>query len=79
MREIKKILEALEKGDEKLLLSDVSCSFTIGELKDLIINSMTKMYEILEDNDYSGNHKLEDWQINDVKRHYFKDWLKNYN
>lgn len=73
MEEIKKILESLEKGDEKLLLS-----VTVGDLKEIIINAMTKQYEILENNEYSENYELEDWKVNDVKRHYFKDWLKNY-
>jgi hypothetical protein len=79
MKEIKKLIEALEKGDEKLLLSDVSCSFTIGDLKEIIINAMTKQYEILENDEDDKNYQLDDWQINDVKRHYFKEWLENYN
>ncbi len=40
MKEIKKLIEALE-NDEKLLLSDVGCSFTIGDLKEIIINAIT--------------------------------------
>lgn len=79
MEEIKKILEALEKGDEKLLLSNVSCSFTVGDFKEIIINAMTKQYEILENNEDSKSYQLDDWKINDVKRHYFKEWLENYN
>lgn len=78
MEEIKKILEALEKGDEKLLLSNVSCSFTVGDFKEIIINAMTKQYEILENNEDSKSYQLDDWKINDVKRHYFKEWLENY-
>lgn len=78
MKEIKKLIEALEKG-EKLLLSDVGCSFTIGDLKEIIINAMTKQYEILENDEDDKNYRLDDWKINDVKRHYFKEWLKNYN
>ena len=79
MKEIKKLIEALEKGDEKLLLSDVSCSFTVGDLKEIIINAMAKQYEILENDENDKNYQLDDWKINDVKRHYFKEWLENYN
>lgn len=76
MEEIKKILEALEKGDEKLLLSDVSCSFTIGDLKEMIISAMLKQRMLLQEDE---TKPLKDWQINDTRKWYFKDWLENYN
>ena len=76
MEEIKKILEALEKGDEKLLLSDVSCSFTFGDLKEMIISAMLKQRMLLQEDE---TRPLEDWQINDTREWYFKDWLENYN
>lgn len=78
MEKIKKILEALEKGDEKSLLFDISGSFTVGELKEIIINAMTKQYELLENDEDDKDYRLDDWQVNDVRRHYFKKWLKNY-
>ena len=68
---IKKVLESLQKDDEKLLLSDVSCDFTIGDLKELITDAMIKQYQILEE------YKLADWKVNDVKIWYFKEWLKD--
>jgi len=76
MEEIKKILEALEKGDEKLLLSDVSCSFTIGDLKEMIISAMLKQRMILQEDE---TKPLEDWQINDTRKWFFKEWIENYN
>lgn len=76
MEEIKKILNALEKGDDYLLLSDVSCNFTIGDLKELIISAMIKQRMLLQED---KAEPLEDWQIKDTRKWYFKDWLENYN
>jgi hypothetical protein len=75
MKEIKKVLEALEKGDEKLLLSDISRNFTVGDLKDMIISAMIKQRMVLQENE---TEPLEDWQINDTRKWYFNEWLKNY-
>ena len=75
MEGIKKVLDALEKGDEKLLLSDISCSFTVGDLKDMIISAMIKQRMVLQENE---TKQLEDWQINDTRKWYFKEWLENY-
>jgi hypothetical protein len=44
-------------------------------LKEIIISAMAKQYEILENDE---NYQLCDWKANDVKRHYFEEWLKNH-
>ena len=71
--------EALKKSKDSLvkdttLLSDVSPDITIGDLKELFINAMCKQFSEVED-----IRDLEDWQVNDVKREYYKTWLNQYN
>ena len=73
MEEIKKILEALENGDEKLLLSDVSCSFTIGDLKQMMLSAIVKGRMVS-----NGGEKMEDWQQYDNKQWHLPDLIKNY-
>ena len=74
-----KVIEALKKSKDSLikdttLLSDVSPDLTIGDLKELFINSMCKQLSEIEE-----VRELEEWQVNDVKREYYKTWLKQYN
>ena len=75
MSDIKKIIGALSDNDEKLLLSDVSNSFTVGDLKEMIWSAMLRERQKM--NEYE-NAPLEDWQINDTKTWHFNEWLKNY-
>jgi len=76
MEEVRKVLNALENADEKTLLSDVSCRFSIGDLKEIIINAMLKQRMILEDDE---TKPLATWQIKDTRKWHFKEWLENYN
>ena len=73
MEEIKKILEALENGDEKLLLSDVSCSFTIGDLKQMLLSAIVKGRMVA-----NGGDKMKDWQIYDNEKWHLPDLVKNF-
>jgi hypothetical protein len=73
MEEIKKILEALEKGDEKLLLSDVSCSFTLGDLKQMLLSAIVKGRMVS-----NGGEKMEDWQKYDNEKWHLTDLINNY-
>lgn len=79
MIEKQELIEALQRGSDNLLLSDVNSHFTIGDLKEIITNAMIKQFQILENIDDDDNYRLEDWQVNDVKLHYFKEWLQKYN
>ena len=72
----RKVLEVLGKGDEKLLLSDVSRSLTVGDLKEMIISAMIKQRMVLNEDE---SEPLKDWQINDTRKWYFTEWLENYN
>ena len=73
MEEIIKVLEALEKSDEKLLLSDVSCSLTIGDLKQMLLSAIVKGRMVS-----NGGEKMEDWQQYDNEQWHLPDLVKNY-
>jgi hypothetical protein len=73
MEEINKVLEALENGDEKLLLSDVSCSLTIGDLKQMLLSAIVKGRMVS-----NGGEKMKDWQQYDNKQWHLLDLVKNY-
>lgn len=75
---MEEIIEALLTDDDTIRISAICCSFTVGDLKQMIINAMTKQYEILENYDGHRKYQLKDWQVNDVKKTHFKEWLKEY-
>jgi len=51
------------KGEEQILM-------TSSDLKEIIISSMIKQFEILNE------APLKEWQINDVRQWHFEEWLK---
>ena len=77
MSDIKKAIEALLDNNDKLLLSDVSNSFTVGDLKEIIWSAMLRERQKMNGYEYE-NCPLEDWQINDTKTWHFNEWLNNY-
>ena len=77
MSDIKKVIEALSDNNDKLLLSDVSNSFAVGDLKEIIVSAMIKQRQLIQP-DEDMHRPLKDWQIRDTKVWHFKEWLENY-
>jgi hypothetical protein len=63
----------LEKGDEKLLLSDVSCIFTVGDLKKMLLSAIIKGRMV-----GNGGERMVDWQRYDNEKWHLPDLVKNF-
>jgi hypothetical protein len=66
----KKLLNHI--NDEKYTDKTINKKITFGDIKSLIISAMIHMGEQFDS-------PLEDWQINDIKNHYFNDWVNEKN